>query len=273
VSFDFVFGYMRELKQVDWASVNTRFAALEKEGRQHLAEAGIRDGVTAGCSADMRYLSQRYEVNVALPAGALGPELLDRLHDAFYAAYRQHYGREIREVPVETVSWRLTVSGPAPHLAVTWPSQGRTDANPVPKARRPVVFAGFDAPVDCPVYERGGFRWAPRSQARRSSRIMNPRPSSRPSTRRGRRPAHARDLAGRITHAGERVPDARRHHAHHVVECLTIVDEAQVTLLRTASRIVTEAWDFSCAVRHQGRDGGAVGTAAGIPRLHGPGPA
>ena len=30
---------------------------------------------------------------------------------------------------------------------------------------------------------------------------------------------------------------------------LTIVDEAQVTLLRTAfSRIVTEAWDFSCAL-------------------------
>jgi 5-oxoprolinase (ATP-hydrolysing)/N-methylhydantoinase A len=44
VSFDFVFGYMRELKQVDWASVNARFAALEREGRQHLAEAGIRDG-------------------------------------------------------------------------------------------------------------------------------------------------------------------------------------------------------------------------------------
>ena len=47
VSFDFVFGYMRELKQVDWASVNARFAALEKEGRQYLAEAGIRDDVTA----------------------------------------------------------------------------------------------------------------------------------------------------------------------------------------------------------------------------------
>jgi N-methylhydantoinase A/oxoprolinase/acetone carboxylase beta subunit len=103
----------------------------------------------------MRYLSQRYEVNVVLPAGALGPELLDGLHDAFYAAYRQHYGREIREVPVETVSWRLTVSGPAPHLAVTWPSEGGADANPVPKAHRPVVFAGFDTHVDCPVYERG----------------------------------------------------------------------------------------------------------------------
>ena len=78
VSFDFVFGYMRELKQVDWATVNARFAALEKEGRQHLAEAGIREGVNARYSADMRYLSQRYEVNVALPPGPLGPELLDQ---------------------------------------------------------------------------------------------------------------------------------------------------------------------------------------------------
>lgn len=155
VSFDFVFGYMRELKQVDWASVNARYAALEKEGRQHLAEAGIRDGVTARFSSDMRYLSQRYEVNVALPEGPLGPELLDKLHDAFYAAYRQHYGREIREVPVETVSWRLTVSGPLPPLAVTWPSQGGADVGVVQKGRRPVVFAGIDTAVDCPVYERG----------------------------------------------------------------------------------------------------------------------
>ncbi|MGI9409666.1 MAG: hydantoinase B/oxoprolinase family protein, partial [Hyphomicrobiaceae bacterium] len=30
---------------------------------------------------------------------------------------------------------------------------------------------------------------------------------------------------------------------------ITIVDEAQATLLRTAfSRIVTDAWDFSCAL-------------------------
>ncbi|MGE0850123.1 MAG: hydantoinase/oxoprolinase family protein [Hyphomicrobiaceae bacterium] len=152
VSFDFVFGYMRELKEVDWASVNVRFAALEKEGRQHLREAGIRDGVTTRYSADMRYLSQRYEVNVPLPAGKLGPDILDRLHDAFYTAYRQHYGRDIREVPVETVSWRLTVSGPSPQLAVTW--GGSPDAAVIEKGRRPVVFAGATAAVDCPVYER-----------------------------------------------------------------------------------------------------------------------
>jgi N-methylhydantoinase A len=154
VSFDFVFGYMRELKQVDWELVNTRFATLEQEGRAHLAAAGIRDAVTARASADMRYLSQRYEVNVELPAGRLTPGLLDDLHDAFYSAYRQHYGREIREVPVETVSWRLTVSGPPPQLEVAWPTQKGAGGTPTAKGRRPVVFAGSDNQVDCPVYER-----------------------------------------------------------------------------------------------------------------------
>ena len=152
-SFDYVFGYMRELKHVDWASVNARFAALEREGRRHLAEAGIVDGVNVRCSADMRYLSQRYEVNVQLPAEPLGPELLDRLHEDFYAAYRQHYGRDIREVPVETVSWRLTVSGPTPDLAVAWPAPGGAGA--ALKGRRAVTFAGGAVAADCPVYERG----------------------------------------------------------------------------------------------------------------------
>jgi N-methylhydantoinase A/oxoprolinase/acetone carboxylase beta subunit len=153
VSFDFVFGYMRELKQVDWTLVNARYAALMKEGRQYLAEAGIHTDIATRFSADMRYLSQRYEVNVSLPSRGLGPELLDKLHDEFYAAYRQHYGREIREVPVETVSWRLTVSGPMPELAVTWPSKG-PGGSAAQKGHRRVVFPGLDDPVDCPVYER-----------------------------------------------------------------------------------------------------------------------
>src|SRR5262249_30157479 len=75
VAFDYVFGYMRELNHVDWDSVSARFLQLEDDGRRHLAAAGIVDGVTVSTSADMRYLSQRYEVNVVLPGGRLGPEL------------------------------------------------------------------------------------------------------------------------------------------------------------------------------------------------------
>jgi N-methylhydantoinase A/oxoprolinase/acetone carboxylase beta subunit len=151
VSFDFVFGYMRELRGVDWDLVNRRLAELEREGRQHLAEAGIRDDATVAVSADMRYFGQRYEVNVPVPDLPLGAQLLPALHEAFYEAYRQHYGREIREVPVETVSWRLTVAGPRPSSSPAWGTDG-TDGDALrAKGRRPVLFGGDWA--DCPVYE------------------------------------------------------------------------------------------------------------------------
>jgi N-methylhydantoinase A/oxoprolinase/acetone carboxylase beta subunit len=153
VSFDFVFGYMRELEQVSWHEVNARFIELETEGRELLAQAGIEQGVVVSCSADMRYFGQRYEVKVALPAGPLDATLLPTLHEAFYATYRQHYGRDIREVPVETVSWRLNVSGPRPKLDIEWPSNARSGA-PEPKGERDVFFLDHDHALPCLVYER-----------------------------------------------------------------------------------------------------------------------
>ena len=154
VSFDFVVGYMRELAQVNWAYINARFVALEAEGRELLTQAGIAEGIAVSFSADMRYFGQRYEVNVALPIGPLDETLLPTLHDAFYAAYRQHYGRDIREVPVETVSWRLNVSGPRPKLDVEWPSHAVRGSVPVPKGEREVYFLDAQQSLPCPVYER-----------------------------------------------------------------------------------------------------------------------
>ena len=154
VSFDFVVGYMRELAQVNWAYINARFVALEAEGRELLTQAGIAEGIAVSFSADMRYFGQRYEVNVTLPIGPLDETLLPTLHDAFYAAYRQHYGRDIREVPVETVSWRLNVSGPRPKLDVEWPSHAIRGSVPVPKGEREVYFLDAQQPLPCPVYER-----------------------------------------------------------------------------------------------------------------------
>src|SRR5262245_878585 len=153
-SFDYVFGYMRELTEVDWENVNARFAALEQDGRRHLAQAGINAGITRSTSADMRYLSQRYEVNVMLPPGPLGPQLIDQLRETFYTAYRRHYGREIREVPVETVSWRLTVQAPRPELIPGWPQLADAERAPQAKGRRAVLFAGAESPIECAVYER-----------------------------------------------------------------------------------------------------------------------
>ncbi|WP_435154741.1 hydantoinase/oxoprolinase family protein [Amycolatopsis sacchari] len=59
-------------------------------------------------SADLRYLGQGSEIEVALPDGDLD---LDHLHAAFEQAYRATFGRSLRG-PAEVVNWRLSAQLP-----------------------------------------------------------------------------------------------------------------------------------------------------------------
>ncbi|MBI3964022.1 MAG: hydantoinase/oxoprolinase family protein, partial [Chloroflexi bacterium] len=161
LSFDFVFGYLHELDHVRWDRVNSAYADLERQGRRWLAEAGAGDEIGVHRLADMRYLGQRYEVSFPLPtSGPLGAEHLPAIKETFYEAYRQQYGREIHEVPVEAVSWRLTVVGPRPFAGEWSPrligNEGGTSGSggAGPKGRRPVYFPGAGGYLDCAVYDR-----------------------------------------------------------------------------------------------------------------------
>lgn len=155
MSFDFVFGYMCELDKVDWDHVNRRFAELEAQGRKQLSDAGITDGVTVTLSADMRYYGQRYEVTVPLAGHPFAAASMAQIEADFYAAYESYYGRRIDEVPVETVSWRMNVSGPRPELDIAWPGRSGASEDAAAKGERAAHFPGFDAPVTCRVFERG----------------------------------------------------------------------------------------------------------------------
>ena len=154
MSFDFVFGYMRELDQVDWQHVNDRFRELEAQGRRQLADAGTTDGVSVGLSADMRYYGQRYEVTVPLSPSDLTEAGVGSIRDKFYGAYRDYYGRKIADVPVETVSWRMTVSGPRPDLDINWSGRESSAADAAIKSERQVFFPNSERPTNCAVYER-----------------------------------------------------------------------------------------------------------------------
>ena len=154
MSFDFVFGYMRELDHVDWQHVNDRYGELEAQGRQQLKDAGVEDCITVGLSADMRYYGQRYEVTVPLSRADFSEAGASKIQSQFYKAYRDYYGREIADVPIETVSWRMNVSGPRPDLDISWSGRDSRDGEVRQKSQRAVVFPKFKEQVTCAVYER-----------------------------------------------------------------------------------------------------------------------
>ncbi|WP_138471981.1 hydantoinase/oxoprolinase family protein [Poseidonocella sp. HB161398] len=114
------------------------------------AEAIPAEERRAVMTADMRYASQNYELQI--PAGALATGDLDGLRQAFFDAHARAYGFFNPEDPVEVMALRLVPQGARPEIGVP-PQSPTASTQPAPRARRPVWFSGA-APVDTPVYDR-----------------------------------------------------------------------------------------------------------------------
>jgi N-methylhydantoinase A len=152
-AIDLVRSYVTRLAGIDWGHLNGLYAEMTEETVRLLQEAGAdRATITLRRHADMRYVGQGFEVDVPVPDGLLGPESAAGMREAFLAAYKTQFEREIREVPSEALTWRLSATAPVPNIALNFAGQ-RIASGPRRKGMRPVYFpeSGF---VDSPVYNR-----------------------------------------------------------------------------------------------------------------------
>jgi N-methylhydantoinase A len=146
--------YVARLDRIDWARVNEIYAHLEQAGRSFLAESGIRPAeMSVSRSADMQYLGQMHDIVVPVPVGRLGPDDEPRLRAAFYDRYRDLFQRVVTRIPVEALTWRVTVSAPAPQLNLRRTSAGAPGAS-ARKGERPAFFPERRSYVSTPVYDR-----------------------------------------------------------------------------------------------------------------------
>src|SRR5919106_4514199 len=118
LAFDFVRTVRARLDAADWDALNRLFAAMEAEGRELLARAGVApEAASVSRLAEMRYAGQGHEVEAHVPNGRLSASSLPTITAAFEDAYRALYHRLPQGVPIEALNWRVTVSGPPPSLA------------------------------------------------------------------------------------------------------------------------------------------------------------
>ena len=155
LAFDFVRTVRARLDAADWDALNRLFAAMEAEGRELLARAGVApEAASVSRLAEMRYAGQGHEVEAHVPNGRLSASSLPTITAAFEDAYRALYHRLPQGVPIEALNWRVTVSGPPPSLAFGGAAgRARPTADAV-KIRRRAWFAEAAGWVDTPVYDR-----------------------------------------------------------------------------------------------------------------------
>jgi len=113
VRLDLVRSALGRLDALDWDDAGRLLDEMQREGVAALADAGCtKDSIRITLGADLRYHGQQNEVGVTLdhdPRERRDPELIRKVFETVYAGL---YGVTPSHVPVEIVSWRMTVQGP-----------------------------------------------------------------------------------------------------------------------------------------------------------------
>jgi N-methylhydantoinase A len=141
------------LDEITGPQIEERFASLRDEGRALLEQSGIAPGdATFRYGIEARYTGQANETTVWIGVGErfpVSPAVALRL---FEEHYERTVGMRLADVPIEVVTWRLSVSGPTPPR--TRDAVPLRAAEPPPKARRAVRFEADGSPECAAVYER-----------------------------------------------------------------------------------------------------------------------
>jgi N-methylhydantoinase A len=151
VATEEITSYVCRLDKMDWKRVNAMITGMQEKGFAFLTKAGIKKkDSSVSIVADMRYSGQGHEITVVIPAGKLNEKSVVEIENNFREEYRLRYGRSIENIPVESVTWRVLVSGPSPELVPKQAVVG-THSKAVKGTRKVYFGNGY---VDAPVYDR-----------------------------------------------------------------------------------------------------------------------
>lgn len=140
IATEAIFSHVSRLDHMDWASINSRMAEMEHRGRTFLQEAGITANQThVHRVAEMRYAGQGHDITVPLPSGTLSADSLPAITYNFEQEYTLRYGRVLPHMPIESVTWRIVVSGPSPQASLHQQVKGAVSQQ-AQKGTRPAFF-------------------------------------------------------------------------------------------------------------------------------------
>jgi N-methylhydantoinase A len=152
IAYEIARSLHQQLRGFDFAAVNRMLA--EMAGQAH---AVVRHGDAAAPRAERRlafarYCGQGYEIPIEIPLRALAADDTALLTAAFRQAYQQQYGGIATELPIEILTWRVSVSTVAPPAErLPMPAQLRQVAAPV---HRKVYDPGRSEALDYAIYQR-----------------------------------------------------------------------------------------------------------------------
>jgi len=159
VAYEVVRSRRQRLDTLEPEAVNMLMAEMRAEAsavvRLGAGPAVMAEDLRESRHAYMRYVGQGHEISVTLPLERYERNHREVFRLCFEDAYRRLYGRIIEGVPIEALSWTLTLSvARADKLLVGGEQPMRAAQQPAPVGSRQLFDPASGGPVEAPVYLR-----------------------------------------------------------------------------------------------------------------------
>ena len=90
--------------------INELLGAMQKEATAIVTAGALGAPLETRRTVEMRYLGQGHEISIALPKGALRAGDAAKMRAEYESRYEQQFGLRIADVPVEFLTWSVSVS-------------------------------------------------------------------------------------------------------------------------------------------------------------------
>ncbi len=158
VKQDFIRTLVRQKSSADPAVIDRHWEDLDRQGRIQILSEGVpAERITITRSADVRYVGEGHEVNVAIPSGLAGQEAIHFMWDDFHRVHEETFGFHYKSVQdVELVNLRVQAVGEAQRPTDLEMLAADRDGPPKPSSRRPVYWreGGW---IECDICDRLDF--------------------------------------------------------------------------------------------------------------------
>jgi len=154
LAFEVLRSELIALEDLTGEGIDRRFAGLVAEASTAFEGTTLSAGDLATVRAlDMRYRGQGYEIEVRLPDGLSGEELVAALPRLFAEAYALVFSKSFPERAIDIVAWKTEVIGPRPMAGVSF-TLDKGDATAARKGTRRAWFPEAGGFAETPVYDR-----------------------------------------------------------------------------------------------------------------------
>jgi N-methylhydantoinase A len=158
IRYDYGGTYLRPLEDAEAVRVQELYSELERRAVEQLRRDAVPDEqVVLSRGAEVRYLRQGFELEVAVPGGTLDEAALECIREAFHAAHARQYGYAMRSEPIVLVNAQVTAIAQLPGSATAMASPSVADSPPgSPVARRALHASG--GWVEADVFDRAALK-------------------------------------------------------------------------------------------------------------------